>query len=394
MTVSTSVKWAVSSMVGAPTLNGTAGSMIAVLDAFMVNGFGTKAVDSAVVTSGVCRMAITGASAAVDHSVIQLAGITGSGVTLNGLQRVKTATASYVEFACSLPDGPLTGSITFKIAPLGWEKVFSKTNVAVYRSTDPAGTRAYYRVDDTNALFARVTMYESMSDVDTGVAVAPAAPSGGFYWHKRSGAAATGVYWALSGDSRGFHISVAPNAGSSAASANGYGLYTHYAGDAKSYRSGDAWCAVLTGAPSTTYSDVNGCIFCAPGTTGVVVQRMSGGLGGVVQASRAVWGSASAVSGADSSFGAYPSRTDNGLRLGPILVSDGLMNAFGPRGELPGALHCPQSGVIASMGSDVRQTEGQGDLLGRRLMSVGVGNLAGSAAGCGFIDITGPWRAA
>jgi hypothetical protein len=52
-------------MVGAPTLNGTAGSLIAVLDAFLVNGFATKAVDSAQVTSGVCRMAITGASAAV-----------------------------------------------------------------------------------------------------------------------------------------------------------------------------------------------------------------------------------------------------------------------------------------------------------------------------------------
>ena len=35
----TAVKWAVSSMPGAPTLNGTAGSMIAVLDACLVSGF-------------------------------------------------------------------------------------------------------------------------------------------------------------------------------------------------------------------------------------------------------------------------------------------------------------------------------------------------------------------
>ena len=64
MTVSTSVKWAVSSMMGAPTLNGTAGSMIALLDAFLINGFGMKAVDSAQVTGGVCRLNFTGASAA------------------------------------------------------------------------------------------------------------------------------------------------------------------------------------------------------------------------------------------------------------------------------------------------------------------------------------------
>lgn len=391
---STAVKWTVSSMTGAPTLSGTAGSLITLLDAFLVNGFGTKAVDSAQVTDGVCRLSFTGTSAALEHTVITVAGVTGDGAVLNGEQRVSAVSSTYVEFACDLPDGPLTGTITFKMAPLGWEKVFSKTNVAVYRSTDIAGTRAYYRVDDTHTQYARVQMYESMTDVDTGVAAAPTSPAGGFYWHKRSAAAATAVYWALSGDSRGFHISAAPNAGSSAASANGYGLYTHYAGDAKSYRSGDAWCATLTGAPSATYSDVNGCIFCAPGTAGLVVQRMSGGLGGGVQASRAVWGSAAAVSGADASLGAFPSRTDNGLRLGPIALSDGLMSAFGPRGEFPGAYHCPQSGVIAAMGADARQTDGQGELLGRRLLSVGAGNLGGSATGCGFFDITGPWRGA
>lgn len=393
MTVSTAVKWAVSSMTGAPTLNGTAGSMIAVLDAFLVNGFGTKAVDSAQVTSGVCRLAITGASAALDHSVIQLAGITGGGAALNGLQRVKTAAASYVEFLCDLPDGPLSGTITFKIAPLGWEKVFSKTNVAVYRSADPAGTRAYYRVDDTNALFARVQMYESMTDVDTGVAAALSVPAGGFYWHKRSAAAATGVYWVLSGDSRGISVSVAPNAGSTASSANGYGLYTHFMGDGNSYRSGDAWSAVLTGAPTATYTDLSGCMFCAAGTNGIVAQRGSSGLGGAVNCSRAVLGgSAAAVSGADSTLGAFPSRADNGLRIAAILFSDGPMASNGPRGQLPGLYHSPQSGVAGSYGGDVRFERGQASMAGMVLMAVPAGALGASATGVGFIDITGPWR--
>lgn len=392
MTVSTAVKWAVSSMTGAPTLNGTAGSMIALLDAFLVNGFGTKAVDSAQVTSGVCRLAITGGSAAQDHCVIQLAGVTGDGVALNGPQRVKAATASYVEFPCDLPDGPLTGTITFKIAPLGWEKVFSKTNVAVYRSTDPAGTRAYYRVDDTNALFARITMYESMSDVDSGVAVAPSTPSGGYYWHKRSAAAATGVYWLLCGDSRGVHIAAAPNAASNINSANSYGLYTHYAGDARSYRSGDAWCALLTGAPSATYSDANGCVFAAPASTGITVQRLSAGIGRAVQASRATWGGAGAVSGADGALGVFPSRADNGLRLSPIVISDGSLAENGPRGEVPGTYHCAQSGVQAVMGSDWQITQGQGALAGRCLLSVGCGNLSGGATGVGFFDAMGGWR--
>ncbi|WP_313603976.1 hypothetical protein [Comamonas jiangduensis] len=391
MTVSTAVKWAVSSMTGAPTLNGTAGSMIALLDAFLVNGFGTKAVDSAQVTSGVCRLAITGGSAALDHCVIQLAGVTGDGVVLNGNQRVKTAVATYVEFACDLPDGPLTGTITFKIAPLGWEKVFSKTNVAVYRSTDVSGTRAYYRIDDTQTLYARVQMYEAMSDVDTGVAVSPQAPIGGYFWHKRSAAAATGVYWALFGDSRGFYFCAAPNSGSAPGALNGYGLYAHYAGDINSYRSGDAWSSTLTGAPTTTYSDINGCVFSTAEATGLTLIRMSGGVGAAIQVSRSVWGGA--VSGNASAHGPFPSRADNGLRLSEIIVSDGAMANFGPRGAFPGAYHCTQSGVLAAFGSAVKLDDGQRSFGGRKLASVGCGALSGVAVGCGFFDATGPWRA-
>ncbi|MFZ7336180.1 hypothetical protein ACLS0R_07890 [Comamonas jiangduensis] len=394
MTVSTAVKWAVSSMTGAPTLNGTAGSMIAVLDAFLVNGFGTKAVDSATVTDGICRMAITGASAAQDHCVIQLAGATGDGVALNGPQRVKAATASYVEFACDLPDGPLTGTITFKIAPLGWEKVFSKTNVAVYRSADVSGTRAYYRVDDTNALYARVTMYESMSDVDTGVGLGPLATvlPGGYFWHKRSAASATGVYWALLGDSRGIHICVAPNASSTPLTSGGYGCYVHYMGDPNSYRSGDAWSAMLTGATTASYTDLSGCIFSST-VAAKCLQRMSSGVGGAVQVARNTWGGVP-VSGNDPSQGVYPSRTDNGLRLAPIVIGDGAMNLYGPRGQLPGAYHCAQTNVISAFGSDAKITEGHGAFSNSLLLSIGCGNLAGAAPGCGFFEVplTKSWR--
>lgn len=393
MAVSTSVKWAVSSMVGAPTLNGTAGSLIALLDAFLVNGFGTKAVDSAQVTGGVCRMAITGASAAQDHCVIQLAGVIGGGVALNGLQRVKTATASYLEFACDLPDGPLIGTITFKIAPLGWEKVFSKTNVAVYRSTDIAGTRAYYRVDDTNALYSRVQMYESMKDVDTGVAVAPVEPVsiGGYYWHKRSAAAATGVYWMLCGDSRGFYLAVAPNASSEAIGSKGYGLVTHYCGDIKSYRGGDAWCAAITGAISTSYSDISGDVFQPGAVAGRTLQRASHGIGSAITSERAVLG-VSGISGLAGGLGPFPSRSDYGLRLSPIVLADGGFAADGPRGEFPGGYHCPQTGVAAVIGNS-SVIEGSGSFSGRKLMAAHVGlPAANSGQGVGFFDLSGSWR--
>lgn len=389
---STAVKWAVSSMTGAPTLSGTAGSLIALLDAFLVTGFGTKAVDSAQVTDGICRLSFTGTSAALEHTVISVAGVTGDGAVLNGEQRVSAVSSTYVEFACDLPDGPLTGTITFKMAPLGWEKVFSKTNVAVYRSTDPAGTRAYYRVDDANALYARVTMYESMSDVDTGVAAAPTTPAGGFYWHKRQSSGGTGVYWVLAGDRRAFYALIAPNNSTSAVSANGYGTRSFFAGDINSYRSGDAWCAALGGAPSTTYSDIAGCVFASNANSGMVLQRQSHGIGGGAATARAVTGNSGAASGADGTLGEFPSRSDNGLRLSPIMLSDGDMGTAGPRGEMPGAYHCPQTGLIGAFGADVRLTDGQGTFAGRKLLTVGCGNLTAAASGCAVLDVTGPWR--
>lgn len=388
--VDTSVKHAYSSMAGAPVINGTAGSLITALDAFLVTGWGAKAVDSAVISNGVCRLIFaSGKSAAETHSVIKVFGATPAG--LNGDQRVTAVASNWVEFKTDLPDGPLTGSITFKIAPLGWEKVFSNTNVAVYRSTDPAGTRAYYRVDDTDALFARVQMYESMTDVDTGIAAAPATPAAGFYWHKRSAAGAGGVYWVLLGDSRAFYLSVAPNAGSGVPTSNSLGLCTHFAGDINSYRSGDAWSAALTGALSATYSDLAGDVFVTATVAGIVLQRMSMGIGGVQQVGRYVAGAG--ISGADSTMGLFPSRADNGLRLTPIVLPDGVMGVSGPRGELPGGYHCPQAGLVAVFGSDVRLTAGTGVFAGKQLLSVGCGSLTAAATGCGVFDATGPWRA-
>lgn len=387
--VDTSVKHFYSAMAGAPTVSGTAGSLIATLDACLVHGFGVKVVDSATVSNGVCRLSFaSGVSAATQETMILVSGA--SPAALNGEQKVTAVASGRVEFKTNLPDGVVTDSISFKLAPLGWEKVFSKTNVAVYRSADITGTRAYYRVDDTNALFARVQMYESMTDVDTGVAVSPQSPAGGYYWHKRSAAAGTGVYWVLLGDSRGFYLCVAPNASSAQGGSNGYGLYTHYAGDLNSYRSGDAWSAILTGAPTATYSDTSGCVFTTMAATGLTVMRMSGGIGVAIQVSRSVWGSG--VSGNDSAHGPFPSRADNGLRLSEILLSDGSMSSFGPRGELPGVYHCTQTGLYGVMGSNLLLSEGQGVFTGRSVASLGCGQLSGTAVGCGFFDVTGPWR--
>jgi hypothetical protein len=72
--VDTSVKHAYSSMAGAPAINGTVGSLIGALDAFLVNGWGAKAVDSAVISNGVCRLNFASGKSAAEHAVIAVSG--------------------------------------------------------------------------------------------------------------------------------------------------------------------------------------------------------------------------------------------------------------------------------------------------------------------------------
>ena len=392
MTASTSVKWAVSSMVGAPTLNGTAGSLIAVLDAFLVNGFGTKAVDSAQVTGGVCRLAITGASAALDHCVIQLAGVAGSGAVLNGLQRVKTAAASYVEFACDLPDGPLSGAITFKIAPLGWEKVFTATNVAVYRSQDPSGTRMHLRVDDSSAVNARIVGYEDMSDVNTGVGAFPTSlqVSGGGYWPKASAAGLESRAWTLVGDSRSFVLHAHTASTSKGASGCVWGF-----GDFASLRSGDAYaCALFCASADVaalTAAQTNAMEYSGVSIATAYLSRSFTGLGSAVAARHGSesFAPADGVAGAVASVAVpqYPNGPGNSLVLSrKVLVEP----SIAWRGRLRG-VHLPVQACHAAF-AWLDMVDGAGDLVGKKLLAVKCGSPAGTASqGVMFLDVTGPW---
>lgn len=397
--VDTSVKFMHADMVGAPLLAGTAGSLINALDAFLVNGFGLKTVDSGTISNGVCRLNFTGTSCADINAVIFVAGATPA--SLNGEQKVTNVASSWVEFATALPEGPVGGTVTFKLAPLGWEKVLSKTNVAVYRPTDPAGTRPYLRVNDADPICARVTMYESMGDVDSGFNPSPAAATvvGGYYWWKKTAAGAIGVPYAFVGDAHGLFAGTMPSVAVGAPTGT-VGFNVCYAGDLKSYRSGDAFCGFLTGgnasASSASNASVYGNVFDNEPATTRSVMRRANGLGSSQTCERTAYGAT--ISGNNGAFGLAPAGVNNGLFLAPIVVSDGgTLAGNGPRGELPGALCSIQSGVPGVVGLGIGQISGTGVYAGITLLRLQVvTRIDGSTAqqGTGFIDITGPWREA
>jgi hypothetical protein len=380
--MSTAVKLFHSGMTGAPTLTGVAGSLLGVLQACLVDGWGAATVDSLTVSGGIATVTIGAGHPFEVDSVALIAGATVTGGTVNGEQRVLSATATTYTFAAAVGDQTATGTITHKVAPLGWERQFTGTNKAVYRSTDPESTQMALRVDDTGTTDSRVVGYESMTDVDTGTGPFPteAQVSGGLYWPKSNGVERE---WVLVGDGRGMYMRSRPY-GSGA-----WVLLVAFT-DFASVKSPDAYACLLAGATtglintsSYTIHDLSYSI-----TTNTVagryVPRSHTGLGTAVRVSTSgvmpVRPSATQFYSGSLASVTFPDPAADGLYLTSFTVChDG-----GLRGQLPGLYCCPQD-VGSSDFTYLQRVTGVTGLTGKRLLAV-------LGAGVYFFDITGPWR--
>lgn len=389
------VKYVHSAMRGAPVLSGTAGALIALLDACLITGFGQVTLTSLVVSGGVATATVGAGDTFEEGAVILVDGATPA--ALNGEQRVLSSTSTTFTFATTAPDGAATGVITAKYAPVGgWEKVFSGTNTAVYRSTDLQAFDGFTRIDDTGTTSARMRNFESMSDVDTGSGPSPtdAQFSGGGYLLKSFSATSDGVRWKLFADSRMVHmcIAIGTSVGSTLTPAPARGF-----GDLIALRpGGDSWCRALSAASASTNFFSQGA-FSSPsdgGTSGaVVVPRALSGLGESVYMDIRSYASESgaAASGATGIYGAFPSEVDGKMLVSKIFVRE--KGGKPPRAEIPGILFIAQSSVAALV-KDGDILDGAGELAGRRLVAVGSVSSGGPAVpnSIYLVDATGPWR--
>lgn len=392
--VDTSVKYFHSAMPGAPVLSGTAGALIAILDACLVNGFGLKTVDSLVVSNNVATLTIASGHSAEIGSVILVAGATPA--ALNGEQKITAVTGTSASFATSdITNQTATGTISMKIAPVGWAKAFSGTNLAAYKPSDPTATGALLRVDDTGTKTARVVGYETMTDINTGTGPFPTAAqrTGGSYWTKSNAADATARGWMIAADSkfiyfaREFYSTSYPGT---------YELTVF--GDSIPTKSGDPFCAQISGAAS----DRSGS---APGN---YAENYSGGDGGTaaeVYMPRAYTGLGTAAqmiksfptvasdntstrySGAVTGGMPFPNRPDGGLYLVPHYLSEYVGKDV--RAISPGYYCCPQNVPVGQFASRDYVT-GIVSLPGKTLRAVLSYDNSHSAVS--FFDITGPWR--
>lgn len=371
-----------------PTLNGTAGSLIGVLDAALVSGFGLQTA-TITVSSNVATLSTPSAHSFDVAQIVLVAGA--DNTALNGRKRVLTRTTTGITFAAAgVSDGAATGSINVKVAPAGWAKEFTGTNKAVYRAPASAdGCRLYLRVDDTFGRNARVVGYESMTDLDTGEGPFPTSTqlAGGGWWPKSNAADSTARAWTVIADDRGFYLHTGTgNSAGDSGSVWGFG-------DFASYKSGDAFASLLVstnndqsanGSPDGSaleYVSTSHYLRCARSFTGIPGAIL---LRKTPEFSRNNDG----ISGAGTGLVAtYPNGPNNGLILSRIVLSE---DGVCLRGNTRGAYITPQN-CHASFNRNTI-IDGAGDMAGRKLLAVKCGSSAGtSSQGVMFFDVTGPW---
>ncbi len=387
------VKRYTSAQTGAPTLNGTAGSLVTLLDACLKDGFNSQSISSASQTGGTATVTFSGAHGYAVNDVIAISGA--NEAAWNDEFRVLTVPDStHLTFAIdSGTTSPATGTLSAMTAPLGWTKPFSGTDKAAYLP-QAQHVQSYLRVlDDSstptsaNGRWAKLRGYETMSDVDTGTGPFPdttQAANALSCW-KSSTSDSTARPWWLVGDGGIFYLGIAALASAS-------GVYGGYAfGDINSLKSGDGYSSMLSawgaGVDTLPGNYNTNMLFTTMGgysatQVGRYLARTYTQLGTAVACGFMGDNGVSTVMGASGVT--YPNPPDNGLLFAPVAVVEGSVIRSRALPGLYTPLHTNPLSLLATV-TDVP------DLPSRTLQCFGLVSGATNAAQCLF-DITGPWR--
>lgn len=350
------VKWFTSEMTGAVAPATTAGTLVSILDACLVNGFNTQSLASLTYDSvaGTCAGTVSAGHGFTRYQMILIEGAVEAG--FNGEQRITAMDTTTFTFT---PTGTpasatATGTITAKAAPIGsWSKAFSAANKAVYLSSDVDTSGYYLRIDDSLGLVgADVQAYESMTAVDTGTNQV-----GGGYWRKSDSSRSLSE-WAIVGDSRGFYLYL------SGSSTN---RCVFFAGDFNSFVTMDGYAFALTHDTSNDWG---------------VEMNFNGGIGKY-----------------DDTNGKYMGRAYDQINLNPLFMTEGIARAgLNPDGIVTGIVAGTNVPLFETLISSWRGTlPGCQCFLSQSHLQV-IDTLPASLLltikGKNYLafDLTGPWR--
>lgn len=381
---------------GLPVLSGQAGALITLLDALLVNGYNLKTVTGITRSGSTATLSFGSAHGFVTKEPILIVGA--DQTEYNGSFIVETVptTTSLTVTVSGTPATPATGaSLSAKAAPIGWTKAFTGTNKGVYKSSDMASSQIPLRIDDSNAQYAAVTGYISMSDVDTGVESWFAG-----YWKKSSTSDATARPWLAVADSKTLHLFVGWNQ-----TVGAIPQYAHYVfGDIGTYVVGDVYqamlCAHSNNNPAALGTDVGVIAACNVGSTqsnstGMKCARSYSALVNSARYLRAMSAAGGAsvgnnCSGNDSAMISGTQPADNGLHFVPVylLEHDSAASRFPIRGESRGHYHVIEQLPAVGVNGYTALT-GVTNLANRIVLLI---RGAASSTDCReAIDATGPW---
>ena len=384
--MSTSVKYFHSELPGAPVLSGTAGSRIAVLDACLVNGWGLITAASVSVAGGVATATFTAGHSVEPLSVIQVAGA--SVPAINGEQRVTTTASLSISWpAPGVADGPVSGTITIKLAPAGWVKL-AGTNKAAYKSGAVGASGCWLQIDDSAAQLARVRAFDAMTDASTGTGPTPteAQQPGGLYMSGSSTANGVARKWIVAASEK-FCIFLIAH------SASYPNDYTPYAfGDFSSLKAGDAYPFIVAADTSSyvsaTYIGDNALNGMAS-AVGVFLVRNYTQVGGAVPAKLAKPGLLANSGSTANPPG--PNPINNAIELCPTLIYEGAGTNASRRGTLPGVYGLPH--FVGTAYDSKQAIPAAVGLPGHVLIGVRYYSATDPASGYRYaIDVTGPWE--
>jgi len=351
-------------------LAGVVNGLNDILYATLVTGFNPKNVSSITVSGNVATVTTSTAHGYNQNECIRIEGANES-ILNDDFFIASVASDTVFTFSLTSADFTATGTITAKIAPLGWERVYTGTNKAVYRA--PEGVRHYLRVDDSNDQYALINVYESMSDVDTGTN-----GTSDVYWKKSDITSTDTREWYLFGNKKTFYLFCAWASSIYLTYHIGYAF-----GEMKSLKAGDTWNTILIGDtanPSNLWDSTSFYYTSSVNTTGQYLIRNSLGTAGVINFYK-LSASPNTTFGNGGGLN-YPNPTNNGMELVPIEVIE---SGSVYRGRLYG-LHNTMEAVPGLFNSGDRTVV----IADRTYMAMKIVNTSGDSSNL-WVDL-GDWE--
>ena len=153
---------------GMPVVNGIPGSLVDMLKKVLTNGTDLFSFPEIKVLDGIATItALTENQVFFNESTISITGC--DEPLLNGIKTVRNHGPMFFDFETTAADGTYGGSIKINQPGAGFTILYTGTNEVVFISSNLDTLGVCIKVKDTNASYADIEIYESMTSLNEGI---------------------------------------------------------------------------------------------------------------------------------------------------------------------------------------------------------------------------------